>query len=404
MTVTIEKGRAVGTVAAPPSKSMAHRLLICAALSEGETVVHGIAESEDVRATLDCLTALGAAAVLHGKSVTVRGVDPRRVTAKGELCCRESGSTLRFFIPIALLGSGNTVLTGSETLLKRPMQVYEELCRTRGLFFSQDSRSVAVRGPLRGGEFTVAGNISSQFISGLLFALPLLHEDSVIHILPPVESRPYIDLTVSALAQFGVKVTWEDERTLAVAGNQSYAAREVTVEGDYSGAAFFAALNTLGGEVRIEGLFKDSLQGDRVYARHLDSLSRGTPVIPIEDCPDLGPVLFAVAAAKNGGVFTGTRRLKIKESDRAETMAQELAKFGVSVKIHEDSVVVYPCDFHAPREPLCGHNDHRVVMALAVLCTVTGGTIEGAQAVRKSFPDFFDKLKQLSIEVKTDET
>lgn len=255
------------------------------------------------------------------------------------------------------------------------------------------------RGPLEGGEFTVAGNVSSQFISGLLFALPSAVEDSVIRITPPIESRSYINLTIDALKSFGVIAEWADEYTIKIAGNQRFLATDVTVEGDYSGAAFPEALNLFGSEVKLLGLKEGSIQGDRAYKKFYEMLSSGTPNIHIGDTPDLGPVLFAVAAAKHGGIFTGTRRLKIKESDRAAAMAAELKKFGTSVSIYEDTVVIYPAEFHAPSELLCGHNDHRIVMALSTLLTVTGGTIDGAEAVSKSYPTFFEDLASVGIEV-----
>ena len=232
-----------------------------------------------------------------------------------------------------------------------------------------------------------------------MFALPLLEGDSTIDIIPPIESCSYINLTIQALESFGVKVKWLDERRLFVAGGQSYQPKEVTVEGDYSNAAFFEALNYLGDNVKIEGLKDDSIQGDRVYRDYFPMIERGTPTVHLADCPDLGPVLFALAAAKNGGVFTGTRRLRIKESDRGAAMATELKKFGVSVRIENDTIVVYPAQFHAPDEVLYGHNDHRIVMSLAILLTKTGGIIDGAEAVKKSMPDFFEKLKQLGAKV-----
>ena len=207
---------------------------------------------------------------------------------------------------------------------------------------------------------------------------------------------------MQALQSFGVKASWQDSKRIFVPGGQRYVARDMTVEGDYSGAAFYGAMNVLGSDVTVLGLAKDSLQGDKVYASYMQQLANGTPEIGISDCPDLGPVLFAVAAAKNGAVFTGTKRLKIKESDRAAAMAQELAAFGTKVTVEENSVTVIPADFHAPDRVLQGHNDHRIVMSLAVLLMLTGGEIQGAQAVRKSFPDFYEKLKQLGIEVKTD--
>lgn len=399
MNIHISAGSACGTVAAPPSKSMAHRLLICAGLSDGISHIRDVDFNEDILATIDCLRALGATLDVDGNTVTVRGISPRTATPQNPLCCRESGSTLRFFLPLALLGTKETVFTGSEKLLSRPLGVYETLCTERALAFTQTDKAVTVKGTLSHGEFAVAGNISSQFISGLLFALPLLDGDSVIRITSPVESRSYINLTLQALHYFGIRAAWQDEKTLKVDGNQRYTPTDMTVEGDYSGAAFLAALNTLGGDVTVTGLSADSLQGDKVYEKHFAALLCGTPVIHIADCPDLGPVLFAVAAAKNGGIFTGTRRLKIKESDRAAAMAEELAAFGVAVTVHEDAVVVFPADFHKPAVTLKGHNDHRIVMALSLLLTLTGGDIDGAEAVRKSFPDFFEKLHAIGIEV-----
>ena len=399
MIVNIEKGKARGSVKAPPSKSMAHRLLICAALSDGESIIHGMSDCEDVRATLDCLSSLGVPFEQDGDTVRVKGVDVSKMSAHAPLSCRESGSTLRFFVPLCMISGNNAMLTGAPQLMKRPMNVYQTLAEEKGLTFSQDDKSVMVKGPLKSGEYKVAGNVSSQFISGLLFALPLVKGDSTINIIPPVESRSYIELTLFALREFGIEVSWKDDYTLFIKGGQKYKATETTVEGDYSGAAFFEAMNALGSEIEVEGLREDSLQGDKVYSRYFEMLSKGTPTIHIGNCPDLGPVLFAVAAAKNGGIFTGTARLKIKESDRATTMAKELKKFGVSVTIHDDAVVVYPLDFHKPTEKLYGHGDHRIVMSLAVLLTLTGGEIEGAEAISKSFPSFFEDIKGLGIEV-----
>ena len=209
----------------------------------------------------------------------------------------------------------------------------------------------------------------------------------------------YINLTINALESFGVCVKWVDDYTLYIPKSQSYKPCDITVEGDFSGAAFPDALNLFSGEVNILGLSENSLQGDSVYKKYYGMLSRGLPTIHIGDCPDLGPVMFAVAAAKNGGIFTGTKRLKIKESDRAMAMAEELKKFGTSVSVYEDTVVIYPQDFYAPKEVLCGHNDHRIVMALCVLLTLTGGEIDGAEAIKKSYPEFFSDLKSLNIEV-----
>ena len=401
MNVSIRPGKAVGTVAAPPSKSMAHRLLICAGLAKGTSRITGIDYNEDILATLDCLRALGAVCTVENGTVTVVGADIRNTTPTQTLYCRESGSTLRFFIPLALLCDKKISFSGTEKLLSRPLGVYEQLCLEQGFSFSRTNNGLTVQGNLKGGTFRLPGDVSSQFITGLLFALPLTGQESCIEITTPLESKSYIDLTMQALEAFGVKTVWRNDRTIYIPGNQYYTARDMAVEGDYSGAAFYGALNALGSNISIQGLVPESLQGDKVYEAHIRALCIENAEIDLSDCPDLGPVLFAVAAAKHGGRFIGTRRLKLKESDRAEAMAQELSSFGTKVIVAENSVTVEPVKFHAPDRVLCGHNDHRIVMSLAVLLTLTGGEIEGAQAVRKSFPDFFEKLKQLGIEVQT---
>ncbi len=399
MKVTVTPTPLHGTVKAPPSKSMAHRMLICAGLAtDGESIIHGISGSDDVTATLACLSAMGVEAKKDGDTVYIHGKDVRKTHAKEVLNCHESGSTLRFFIPLCLLSGEKTVLTGTKKLLSRPLGVYETICLEQDLHYQQTADMVEVAGKLGAGEYRIPGNISSQFISGLLFALPLCDGDSTLSIIPPIESRSYLNLTIEALAAFGVKVTWADDKTLFIKGNQSYQASEVSVEGDYSNAAFFEALKLFENDVTVTGLLETSSQGDKAYLKFFEMLSKGTPTIHIGDCPDLGPVLMAVAAAKNGAVFTGTKRLKIKESDRGTVMAEELSKFGVSVTVHEDSIVVYPMHFHAPLEALYGHNDHRIVMSLVTLLTITGGVIEGAEAVKKSFPDYFELMQTLGAE------
>lgn len=399
MKVLIKKGIAKGSVKAPASKSMAHRLLICSMLSEGQSVIDGVSDCADVRATLNCMSALGVSWYQKGDQITVNGIDLSKSVPNGVLDAFESGSTLRFMIPLAMILGKETKFTGAKRLLERPMTVYESLCKEKGIEYNFDGKTITVSGELKGGEYNVVGNISSQFISGLIFALPLAKEDSLIKIAPPIESRSYIDLTLSAVKSFGIKADWVDERTIKILGGQKYKSVNTSVEGDYSGSAFMDALNLFGGEVTVEGLNENSIQGDRVYKKHYKSLVNGIPTIHIGDCPDLGPILFAVSAGKNGGVFGGTDRLKIKESDRASAMATELKKFGVSVTVYDDSVVVYPKEFHAPTEELYGHFDHRIVMALCVLLTTCGGVIDGAEAVSKSYPAFFDDLVRLGIEV-----
>ena len=399
MRVEIYPSAARGAVAAPPSKSMAHRLLICAGLSRGESVIRDLAYSDDIRATIDCLRALGADIRLDGDTAYVRGTDVRRRTGEEAILpCNECGSTLRFFTPLCMLSGERRILKGSDYLMRRPMTVYEDIAAEQGMVFEKEIDRLTVCGKLRSGIYNVRGDISSQFISGLMFALPLTGGDSEIHILPPVESRPYIDLTADALRQFGVEIA-ENGNIYSIEGGQCYAAADVTVEGDYSNAAFFEALNLVGSEVDVKDLNPDSKQGDKVYKILFEKIKSGGSPIDISDCPDLGPILFAVAAACGGARFTGTRRLRIKESDRADAMRRELSKFGIIVEVGENEAVVCSGELSKPSEPLYGHNDHRIVMALSVLLTKTGGVIEGAEAVRKSFPDYFDRLRDLGVEL-----
>ena len=398
MKVVIRPSRAAGCVAAPPSKSMAHRLLICAGLSAGESVVRNLAFSKDIEATIACLRALGAQVRIDGDTAYVTGADLSRSSANADvLNCSESGSTLRFLIPLCLTGGGAHTLCGSEYLFTRPLSVYEQIAKEQGIRFDRSADRLTVQGRLYSGTYEIPGNISSQFVSGLLFALPMLDGDSEIRLIPPVESRSYLDMTGDALRTFGVQID-ADGGIYRIKGNQRYVPRDVTVEGDYSNAAFFEALNVAESSVTVQGLNPASLQGDRVYKILFEKIKQHQGAINIADCPDLGPVLFATAALCGGGEFTGTMRLRYKESDRAAAMRDELMKFGAAVKVGENEVTVGG-GIHAPLAELDGHGDHRIVMSLAVLCTVTGGVINGAEAVSKSFPDFFDKLKELGVDV-----
>ncbi|MEE1238322.1 MAG: 3-phosphoshikimate 1-carboxyvinyltransferase [Acutalibacteraceae bacterium] len=398
MVVTINKSTAFGRVKAPPSKSMAHRYLICAALSP-ESEIKGVGFSEDIKATLSCLQALGARAEIIGDTVRIGGIDIEKGIKSNKLFCNESGSTLRFLIPICLLFDDEITLSGSRRLMQRSLSVYADICAAAGLKFSQTEDSVTVKGRLKAGKYSVRGDVSSQFISGLMFALSLLPDDSIIDITGAIESGSYLGMTVKALADFGVRISRTDEHTIYIKGNQTYKPRSLTVEGDYSNAAFFDVLNALGGNVAVSGLKADTCQGDAVYKKLFGEIVRGTPQIDISDCPDLGPVLMAAAAANNGAHFTGTHRLKIKESDRGAAMAEELSKFGCRVQVDDNEITVHKCELKTPELPLDGHNDHRIVMSLAVLSTLTGGQIYGAEAVSKSFPDFFERFSSLGIDL-----
>lgn len=398
-TVTIHPGTARGIFVAPPSKSAAHRALICAGLAKGESVIENIFLSDDIAATVDCLQALGAHIHIDGNTAHVTGCTPTTRQKSTTLPCRESGSTLRFFLPLALLSDAPVVMTGSERLMQRPLDVYETLGQTHHFSITHRSHEILVQGSLSPGVFSLRGDISSQFVTGLCFALPLLTQDSQIFLLPPVESHSYITLTRTILEIFGVHTESPDKHNIFIPGNQHYHATHYTVEGDHSGAAFFHALNTLGGHVNIQGLHHDSTQGDRVATVLLSELQKGYAHIDLSDCPDLAPILFAIAGLLHGATFTGTHRLKIKESDRAHAMQQELKKCGISLDVGENEVIVHESTPHFPSAPIEAHNDHRIVMAMAVLLTQTGGVIQDAQVVRKSMPDFFARLEALGITV-----
>ena len=394
MRVTLESGTLRGTAAAPPSKSMAHRMLICAALAEGKSLVRPIETSEDILATSDGLRALGARIEAEGDGLRVAGCRPAEAK-ESVIPCRESGSTLRFLLPLCLLNGRAMKLTGSGRLMSRPLDVYESLCAEKGFRLERTPESITVQGKLEPGEYTVRGDLSSQFITGLAYALSLLPGESVIRILPPIESESYLRMTLQAMNACGVQAERPEAEILRIPGGARYRAGEKAVEGDWSNAAFFEALAAAGDPVEVTGLREDSLQGDKICREYFRRIREGNACVDVTDCPDLAPVLMAFAAMQGGARLTGTRRLRFKESDRGIVMAEELAKFGTPVEIGDNEITVGGGTLKTPAEILQGHNDHRIVMALAVLCTRTGGTIEGAEAVRKSFPGFWEVFHAL---------
>lgn len=399
MKATFKPCRLVGTINAPPSKSMAHRYLISAALSGKECVISGVDYSEDILATIDCLRALGAEVKTENDRVFINPEGFMK-TEKPMLECRESGSTLRFFIPIALCMGKEVTFRGSERLFERPLDIYEELCRRNGFEFIKNANSVTLSGNLRSGDYEIRGDISSQFITGLIFALVYLGADASIRIIPPFESRSYINLTISALKSFGARIDFTDEFNIVIEKSdmKSFSGR---VEGDYSNAAFLDAFNYVGSDIIINNLNPESLQGDRVYKECFEKISSGMPTIDISDCPDLGPVLIALASLKNGAVFTGTDRLKVKESDRGQAMHEELSKLGGGLVFGENSITVPKQNLEYKGVLLDGHNDHRIVMAMSLILSKLGGEIDGAEAVKKSYPGFFEDINALGAEVKT---
>ncbi len=397
MLATFKPCKLTGTIDAPPSKSMAHRYLIGAALSGKSCTLSGIDYSEDILASIDCLRALGADISMERDTVTIDPIAFMQID-RPVLNCRESGSTLRFFIPLALCLGKPVTLRGSSRLMERPLDIYEELCRERGFVFQKKEDTVLVCGNLTSGHYTLRGDISSQFVTGLIFALVYLNKEASIQLLPPIESRSYIDLTIDSLKSFGATVDFLDD-TIRI-GTAKMRAYHGKIEGDYSNAAFLDAFNYLGSDVKVQNLSDESLQGDRVYKIFFEQISAGTPIIEISDCPDLGPILFALAALKNGATFTGTDRLKIKESDRGMAMHEELKKLGGGLVFGDNAITVPKQTLQFNGNVLSGHNDHRIVMALSVILSQIGGSIIGVSAVRKSYPGFFEDIKSLGAEVK----
>ena len=401
--VKLSPSRPSGCVTAPPSKSVSHRALICAALAEGECLISNLAFSEDILATVDALTAIGAVIEKLGEDcVKVKGIGgkPRSIR---RLSCRESGSTLRFMIPICLLSPEKFELTGSEKLLSRPLGIYAGLFPERFLGTDGKTLTLSAGTEIKSGEYRLAGNVSSQFITGLLFALPLCKGESKIIIEGDFESASYVDLTIDTLAKFGIKIQKENN-TFYIKGGQNYLPTDIKIEGDASNAAFFEAANIIGGNIEVIGLDPESLQGDMVFKKHFAALKADSSIpIDLSDCPDLAPILFSVAALLGGGSFTHTDRLRLKESDRIEAMKQELGKFGAEIEVTDGldggTVKILRSELHPPSEPLDSHNDHRVAMSVAILACRYGGVIEGAEAVSKSMPDFFEKLRDLGADI-----
>ena len=408
-----------GTVSAPPSKSMAHRAVLCSALAKGISHIENLEFSKDISATLAAAGQLCARVESGPADVLVEGLGHFRPVF-GPVDCCESGSTLRFLIPLASLTGQSITFVGRGRLMERPQSVYETLYREQNLHFEQANGQLTVAGSLRSGEYTLAGNVSSQFISGLLFALPLLAGDSTLHLIPPVESRSYIEMTRAAQAAFGVTSHWLDDTTLCIPGGQQYHPRDYIVEGDYSQAAFLAVLGAVKGGITLTGLAAETLQGD---AAILDILRRcgakftrteaglvfeQAPLhgvdIDLADCPDLGPVLMVLGLLCEGTtVIRNAERLRIKESDRIAAMEAELRACGGVLSSEGGTITVQGCKprLHAPEAPLSGHNDHRVVMSLTVLALTADIplAINEAEAVQKSWPHFFDALKPLGVEV-----
>ena len=402
VTIRPSPGGIGGVIAAPPSKSMAHRAVLCAALAVGRSHITHLEFSKDISATLSAAAQLCAAVDTGADDATVQGLGHFLPLTAPVDCC-ESGSTLRFLIPIASLTGQPVTFTGRGRLMERPQSVYEALYCEQNLRFEQSSAGLTVEGALTPGNYRLAGNVSSQ-----------------LHLIPPVESRSYIDMTRAVQAAFGVHSRWLDATTLLLPGGQQYHPCDYTVEGDYSQAAFPAVLGAVCGGVTITGLAPDTLQGDAaildilrrcgaVFTRKGDSVTFAkAPLhgvdIDLADCPDLGPGLMVLGLlCKGTTVIRNAQRLRLKESDRIAAMEAELRACGGVLESDGGTITVHGCAerLHAPAAPLHGHNDHRVVMSLAVLAAAAGLplTVDDAEAIQKSWPGFFADAAPLGVEV-----
>ena len=432
-------------ITVPSSKSLSHRALIAAALACGSSQIRNLARNKDTEATIRCLRQLGAWIDDSGDPVLVHGIGTPGGTDRigadfgaydgKPVDCGESGSTLRFLLPLFAQSGKRCIFIGKGRLMERPQSVYESIYGRSGEFirvcgneltecFSEREKAslpgyITVKGALGPGTYTLRGDVSSQFITGLMFLLPLLDGTSRIEILPPFESASYVDLTMEALRLAGIRTEMQTSagRTqeipaavITIPGRQHFEPFDYTVEGDWSAAAFPIALGALtDGRITVKGVDPDSAQGDRVIldlVRHFgDPGTLHAINADLSDCPDLGPVLFALATQAEGtSIFRGISRLRIKESDRVGCMEKELKKLGCDMRSDADTAWVTGRTEIRGGVTLDGCNDHRIVMALSVLaaCAQQPITIEGAEAVSKSWPDFFTQLTKCGIHVLKD--
>lgn len=389
MDITIIPGKLSGSVTAIPSKSQAHRLLICAAFADAPTLLHCPETNRDIEATAGCLNALGADIVRTETGYEVTPVS--QLPERAVLNCHDSGSTLRFMLPLAgALGVDTTFLLEGR-LPQRPLSpLWEEMERMGCSLSRPTANTIRCQGQLRAGEYTIDGSISSQFITGLLLAASRIHGVSRIQLTGKVESKPYITMTQRAMALFGL-----DTSDFIVKGGRPYLSpSELTVEGDWSNGAFFLAATALGNDVLTENLSPDSPQGDRAAAELLPALEQNV-TISAADIPDLVPILSVVAACKQGAVFTDIQRLRLKESDRVASVIAMLENLGGHAEATEDTLNVYPTGLVGGT--VDSVNDHRIAMSAAIAATVCKDpvTILGAECVKKSYPHFWTEYARL---------
>ena len=399
MNIKIQPGKLSGAVTIPPSKSISHRALICAALSKGESEIRGLLECEDIDATRDALETLGASFRTEDGVTYVTGIE--NPPEKAEINCDESGSTLRFLIPVAAALGVEATFYGTGKLPTRPITPYIEEFPKHGVQFISKEMPYHIKGKLTAGQFPVTGDISSQFITGLLFAMPLLNGASTIVLTSPLQSKPYADITIDCMRNFGIE-TLEFDGNYTVKGVQQYKATKFTVEGDCSQAAFFAVANCLGSNIELKGVNPQSVQGDRAVFDIINNMIKigqnysGFDV-DASDIPDLVPILTVLAAfADSPSHIRGCKRLRIKESDRLESISSVLNSLGADVRIVNDELEINGVrELHGGVCSSC--NDHRIAMSLAIASTrcTEPLTITDAECVGKSYPTFYEDFRSI---------
>ncbi len=389
MDIVIHPTRLNGTISAIPSKSQAHRMLICAAFSQSLTTLRCKDTNQDIEATVDCLNALGANILRTKDGYTVTPIT--ELPKEAILNCRESGSTLRFLLPIVGALGVDCTFQMSGRLPSRPLSPLWEVMERMGCVLSRPTHNtVRCTGTLSSGAYTIDGGVSSQFITGLLFAMALISGTSHLTISGNLESKPYIEMTQNVLSLFGVST--EDNY---VKGSYPFKTPgEVTVEGDWSNGAFFLAAQCLGNPVAVSGLNLNSFQGDRVITKMLEKLEQNCE-ISAADIPDLVPIMAVVAGAKSGATFTNIQRLRLKESDRVAAIVSMLQNLGTTAIATQDTLTVIPGKYHSCTIDSVG--DHRIAMASAIAATISSGdvTILNADCVAKSYPSFWEEYRQL---------
>lgn len=407
-----------GKIKAPPSKSLSHRALICASLAKGQSTITNIAYSEDILATISALELLGAKFERFDDKLIVKGT--KRIKAPhNAINCNESGSTLRFLIPIFSLSDKEISFTGNPSLIKRPQSIYKEIFTQDGNTFKVTDNIIKVNGSIVGREYLIKGNVSSQFFTGLMFALPLLEEDSTILVEGILESRSYINLTIQILEEFGIEIK-ELENGYFIKGNQSYNPRNYKIEGDYSQAAFFLVGGVLNGHIKVCDLEHESFQGDKAIIDvikvmkgkviHMEngfvtesSSTVGTS-IDLSDFPDLGPIIALLGSLSEGKTrITNASRLRIKESDRIESTVKTLKALGANISSTKDEIIIRGKTALKGGVTLDSYNDHRIAMMISIAASLSKEKVilTNANAVSKSYPNFFEDYASVGGQLKT---